>query len=149
MYKPDARVRLLNARRLNRLARRLRAMPEARAFRYVRQFIAIEPHAGLPLANRTIRSKAYVEQLFVEGLRRSGPGSIQLWIKLLWRRLGPDRTVSLIRSEAAAAPDVGRWAAYWLPAELNMADPATAAAVRQLRADFPAAEPVAVKLEAV
>ena len=149
MYKPDARVRLLDARRMNRLAGRLRSMPEPRAFRYVQRFIAIEPHAGLSLANRSIRSKAYLEKLFVDGLRRSTAGSVRLWIKLLWRRLGAARTLELIRSEAAADPDVGHRAAYWLPAELDMDDPPTAAAVRQLWADYPAAEPLAGRLEAV
>jgi len=55
--------------------------------------------------------------------------------------------LELIRREATADPEIGRRAAYWLPAALRPADPATAAAVRQLRADYPAAGPVA--LEAV
>jgi len=59
MYKPVARVRLLDARRQNRLARRLRAMPEARAYRFVRRFVVIDNHAGMNLANRVIRSTAY------------------------------------------------------------------------------------------
>jgi hypothetical protein len=149
LYKPSAPIRLRDAARQNRWAARLRGLPEPRRFRFVRRLMAIDGRVGLELANRSIHSKPLLEALFSEAVRHSNPSTIREPISRLHRRLGVDRTLSLIRSEAAAAPDIARWAAYWLPAELDMADPSVAAAVRQLRADYPTVEPVPAKREAV
>jgi hypothetical protein len=132
VYKPDARTRLRDARRQNGLASRLRAMPEPRAFRYIRRLMTVEPDVALQLAKRLLRSRPHLEALFVEALRESNESTVRSPIKHLWRRLGAARTLGLISAESAADPAIGRRAAYWLAAELDMDDPATAEEVGRL-----------------
>ena len=136
MYKPTARVRLLDAKYQNAMASRLRGMDEARAFRYVRRFVAIEPHAGLRLANRVVRSKAYVETLFVDGLRTSNESTVRLWIELLWNRIGGTTVIDLLRRVAADHPPVAYRARYWLANTLVRADVDTRKELDRFLYDF-------------
>jgi len=131
----DTRRRLANASHQNRLAARLRAIPEERAFAVVKQIIARDPQIGLSLANRILRHPAFLEEIFRDGLCASNESTARFWVESLAPRLGAVRLIEMIRQQAAIDPAVARKFLYWLPSLVN-SDDAAKPHLERLRRDL-------------
>ena len=120
----DTRRRLANASHQNRLAARLRAIPEERALAVVKQIISRDPQIGLKLANRILRRPAFLEEIFRDGLCASNESTARFWVESLAPRLGAVRMIEMIRQRAATDPAIARKFLYWLPSLVDGDDAA-------------------------
>jgi hypothetical protein len=100
--------RLRDAGVQNRLAARLRQVPEERAFATIRRLIAIEPKAGQQIANRLLHNRGFLEQLLREGLVVGNPSTINFWLEAVGKRLGPLHLVQIVREQARQDPGIGK-----------------------------------------
>lgn len=107
--------RIRDNRHQNRLAARLRSLPESSALGPIRQLIARDPKIGLALANRVLRERRFLSQLFREGLRQSNASTVKFWIDALAPRLGAAQVIDLVAEEADHEPEIARRSLYWLP----------------------------------
>jgi hypothetical protein len=110
-----AQTRLLNATHQNQLAKRLRELPEDRAFVKIKRLIDIEPKVGLKLANRVIHSVKLLEELLSDGLPVSNETTVRYWLESLGPRLGIDRTLGIIEEQDDPERKIAARAVYWLP----------------------------------
>ena len=126
---------LLDARRQNRLAARLRAMPEDRAFQAITSLIARDPKVGLTIANRVLHARPLLEEILRQGLRTSNESTSRFWLESLAPRLGAVRLLQIIREQAATDPAIAAKALYWLPS-LVKGERNAVVELNRLRRDF-------------
>lgn len=132
MQAQRAQRRLVDAAYQNRLAKRLRAIPEERAFSKIRRLIRIEPSVGLKLANRVIHSAKFLEELLSEGLPSSNETTVRFWLESLGPRVGIDRTLGILDAQDDPQRRIASRSLYWLPSVFEH-DPVARAKIEQLR----------------
>ncbi|HSZ54883.1 MAG TPA: hypothetical protein VK797_04440 [Tepidisphaeraceae bacterium] len=126
------RGNLLDAAYQNRLAARLRSTSPDRWLSLIKALIARDPKVGLSIANRVIRQRGQLEELFIQGLENSNESTSRFWIESLGPRLGALRVIELIERHARANPAIAAKSLYWL-SSLVKDDPKAKSSLRKLR----------------
>ena len=74
---------------------------------------------ALKLANSTLRSKKYFQDLLGRGLEVADASEIEIWLKYLVPRLGMRYVINVLEGKLIEQPQKVNKAMYWLPKFLN------------------------------
>ena len=74
---------------------------------------------ALKLANSTLRSKKYFQDLLERGLEVADASEIEVWLKYLVPRLGMRYVINVLEGKLIEQPQQVNKAMYWLPKFLN------------------------------
>jgi hypothetical protein len=74
---------------------------------------------ALKLANSTLRSKKYFQDLLGRGLEVADASEIEVWLKYLVPRLGMRYVINVLEGKLIEQPQKVNKAMYWLPKFLN------------------------------
>ncbi|MEE3717427.1 hypothetical protein V2H45_11755 [Tumidithrix elongata RA019] len=77
---------------------------------------------GLRVANSTLKSKKYFQDLLERGLEAADASEIEVWLKYLVPCLGMRYVINLPESKLVQQPQQVKKAMYWLPKFLNRAN---------------------------
>lgn len=77
---------------------------------------------ALKLANSTLRSKKYFQDLLARGLEVADASEIEVWLKYLVPRLGMRYVINVLEGKLIEQPQQVNKAMYWLPKFLNRAN---------------------------
>ncbi|MDJ0734192.1 MAG: hypothetical protein QNJ47_08950 [Nostocaceae cyanobacterium] len=70
---------------------------------------------ALKIANSTLRSKKYFQNLLEKGLETANASEIEIWLKYLIPRLGVRYVITILENKIPHHPQQVRNASYWLP----------------------------------
>jgi hypothetical protein len=70
---------------------------------------------ALRVANSTLRSKKYFQNLLEKGLATANASEIEIWLKYLIPRLGFRYVVNVLEKKVVQQPQQVKNASYWLP----------------------------------
>jgi hypothetical protein len=74
---------------------------------------------ALRLANSTLKSKKYFQDLLERGLEVADASEIEVWLRYLIPRLGIRYVINVLESKLIEQPQQLKKAMYWLPKFLN------------------------------
>ncbi|MDX2273041.1 MAG: hypothetical protein NW237_13985 [Cyanobacteriota bacterium] len=74
---------------------------------------------ALRVANSTLRSKKYFQDLLERGLESANASEIEIWLKYLIPRLGIRYVINVLSEKVTQQPQQVRKASYWLQKFLN------------------------------
>jgi hypothetical protein len=88
---------------------------EEELFNEVCSLLEIDVMEALRVANSTLRSKIYFQNLLEKGLATADASEIEIWLKYLIPRLGFRHVVNALEQKVVQQPQQVKNAAYWLP----------------------------------
>ena len=74
---------------------------------------------ALRLANSTLKSKQYFQNLLERGLEVADASEIEVWLRYLMPRLGMRYVINVLEGKLIEQPQQVKKAMYWLPKFLN------------------------------
>ena len=74
---------------------------------------------ALRLANSTLKSKKYFQNLLERGLEVADASEIEVWLRYLMPRLGMRYVINVLEGKLIEQPQQVKKAMYWLPKFLN------------------------------
>ena len=74
---------------------------------------------ALRLANSTLKSKKYFQDLLERGLEVADASEIEVWLRYLMPRLGMRYVINVLEGKLIEQPQQVKKAMYWLPKFLN------------------------------
>ena len=74
---------------------------------------------ALRLANSTLKSKKYFQDLLERGLEVADASEIEVWLRYLMPRLGMRYMINVLEGKLIEQPQQVKKAMYWLPKFLN------------------------------
>jgi hypothetical protein len=74
---------------------------------------------ALRVANSTLKSKKYFQDLLERGLEVADASEIEVWLRYLVPRLGIRYVINVLESKLIEQPQQMKKAMYWLPKFLN------------------------------
>ncbi len=77
---------------------------------------------ALRVANSTLKSKKYFQDLLERGLEVADASEIEVWLKYLVPRLGMRYVINVLEGKLIEKPQQVKKAMYWLPKFLNRAN---------------------------
>ena len=77
---------------------------------------------ALRVANSTLKSKKYFQDLLERGLEVADASEIEIWLKYLVPRLGMRYVINVLEGKLIEKPQQVKKAMYWLPKFLNRAN---------------------------
>jgi hypothetical protein len=90
------------------LANALRKLDPDEAFAFVWEYAGYDPVVALELANRVLRDRNQFERMLHRGFEEADASSIRFWLECCVPRVGPTRTMKLLRDIASKDIDAGR-----------------------------------------
>ncbi len=100
----------------------LMSLSEEKQFQQVCVLLKKDVIEALQLANSTLRSKKYFQDLLARGLEVADASEIEVWLKYLVPRLGMRYVINVLEGKLIEQPQQVNKAMYWLPKFLNRAN---------------------------
>lgn len=97
----------------------LMILSEEEQFQQVCALLEKDIIEALKLANSTLRSKKYFQDLLERGLEVADASEIEVWLKYLVPRLGMRYVINVLEGKLIEQPQQVNKAMYWLPKFLN------------------------------
>ena len=94
-------------------------LSEEEQFQQVCALLEKDVIEALKLANSTLRSKKYFQDLLGRGLEVADASEIEVWLKYLVPRLGMRYVINVLEGKLIEQPQQVNKAMYWLPKFLN------------------------------
>jgi len=95
---------------------------EAQQFERVCVLLEKDIVEALRVANSTLKSKKYFQDLLERGLEGADASEIEIWLKCIVPRLGMRYVINVLESKLIRQPQQVKKAMYWLPKFLNRAN---------------------------
>ena len=103
----------------NRNSQPLASLSEEQQFERVCVLLEKDFVEALRLANSTLKSKKYFQDLLESGLEVVDASVIEVWLKYLVPRLGMRYVINVFEGKLIEHPQQVKKAMYWLPKFLN------------------------------
>ena len=92
---------------------------EAQQFESVCVLLEKDIVEALRVANSTLKSKKYFQDLLERGLEVADASEIEVWLRYLVPRLGMRYVINVLEGKLIEQPQQVKKAMYWLPKFLN------------------------------
>ncbi|OYQ66178.1 hypothetical protein B9G53_04970 [Pseudanabaena sp. SR411] len=106
----------------NRNPQFLTSLSEEQQFDRVCVLLEEDIVEALRIANSTLKSKKYFQDLLERGLEVADASEIEVWLRYLVPRLGMRYVINVLEGKLIEKPQQVKKAMYWLPKFLNMAN---------------------------
>lgn len=95
-------------------SQKLMSLSEEEQFNKICALLEKDAVDALRVANSTLRSKKYFQDLLERGLESANASDIEIWLKYLIPRLGVRYIISVLSDRVAQKPQQVEKASYWL-----------------------------------
>lgn len=106
----------------NRNSQPLASLSEEQQFERVCVLLEKDIVEALRVANSTLKSKKYFQDLLERGLEVADASEIEVWLRYLVPRLGMRYVINVLEGKLIEQPQQVKKAMYWLPKFLNRAN---------------------------
>jgi len=106
----------------NHNSQALLSLSEEQQFERVCVLIEKDIVEALRVANSTLKSKKYFQDLLERGLEVADASEIEVWLRYLVPRLGMRHVINVLEGKLIEQPQQVKKAMYWLPKFLNRAN---------------------------
>ena len=103
----------------NRNSQPLASLSEEQQFERVCVLLEKDIVEALKVANSTLKSKKYFQDLLERGLEVADASEIEVWLRYLVPRLGMRYVINVLEGKLIEQPQQVEKAMYWLPKFLN------------------------------
>ena len=103
----------------NRNSQPLASLSEEQQFERVCVLLEKDIVEALKVANSTLKSKKYFQDLLERGLEVADASEIEVWLRYLVPRLGMRYVINVLEGKLIEQPQQVKKAMYWLPKFLN------------------------------
>ena len=100
----------------------LMSLSEEQQFERVCMLLEKDLIEALRVANSTLKSKKYFQDLLERGLEVADASEIEVWLRYLVPRLGMRYVINVLEGKLIEKPQQVKKAMYWLPKFLNRAN---------------------------
>lgn len=116
------------------LANELRALEPSQAFRFVWEYVGLDPLVGLELSKRVLRDPRAFEALLARGYREADVSSMRWWLEACVARIGARRALRLLANVLDKDPSSVHRCMYQTRFVLVRSDPSLVAELDEIEA---------------
>lgn len=122
-----------DGKREKELLKRLKQMPEAARYSFVRKLLQHDKRIGLLMATGSLQQKHYFQEILEIGLKEGNASTILPWLECAVPKLGFRQVIVSLDSRVDSEPEAVDNAVYWMPRFKPQNNPAADQAWEQLK----------------